>query len=127
MLKVPSTCTVDAPCAATAPRTCDWREDNVGVTLTGEDLCVHLAIARAVAGVTARRIDHAYTADHTVHRIEVQGTLLDPKGAMDRMEQSSQRKINMTLGWVQFKDSRRPCQRSGTDQAGDDKQRNPNQ
>jgi hypothetical protein len=87
---------------------------------------VHLAIARVVAGVPARRIDHAYTADRTVHRIEVQGTLLDPKGAMDRMEQSSQRKINMTLGWVQFKDRRRPCQRSGTDQAGDEKQRNPN-
>jgi hypothetical protein len=94
--------------------------------LAGEDLCVHLAIAPAVAGVTARCIDYACTADRTVHRIEVQETLLDPKGAMNRMEQSSQRKSNVALGWVQFKDRRRPCQRSGTDQAGDEKQRNPN-
>ena len=105
----------------------DWREDNIGVMLAGEDICVHLAITRVVAGVSARRIDHAYTADRTVHRIEAQGTLLDPKGAMDRMEQSSQRKSNVALGWMQFKDSRRPCQRSGTDQAGDEQQRNPNQ
>jgi hypothetical protein len=81
--------------------------------VTFENLCVHLAITRLVATVATGRIDHAFTTDRAVCGIEAQVAAFDPKGAMRRMEQGGQGEVNVALGWVQFKDSLRLCERSG--------------